>query len=61
MSADTILELKNAKVYQDENLVLTDVSFRIQKGEFVYLIGETGSGKSSLLKVLYGELPITEG
>lgn len=61
MSADTILELKNAKVYQDENLVLTDVSFRIQKGEFVYLIGETGSGKSSLLKVLYGELPLTEG
>lgn len=61
MSADTILELKNAKIYQDENLVLSDVNLRIQKGEFVYLIGETGSGKSSLLKTLYAELPLNEG
>ncbi|MBD79582.1 MAG: phosphonate ABC transporter ATP-binding protein [Crocinitomicaceae bacterium] len=61
MSAETILELKNAKVYQEENLVLTDINIKIQKGEFVYLIGETGSGKSSLLKTLYAELKFEEG
>lgn len=61
MASETILELKNAKVYQDENLVLTDLNFKIEKGEFVYLIGETGSGKSSLLKTLYGELALREG
>lgn len=61
MSNETILELEDAKVYQDENLVLTDLNFKIQKGEFVYLIGETGSGKSSLLKTLYADLPLKEG
>lgn len=61
MSAETILELKNAKIYQQDQLILNDVSCRLQKGEFVYLIGKTGSGKSSLLKTLYGELPLTEG
>jgi len=61
MSAETILELKDAKIYQEEALVLTDINIKIQKGEFVYLIGETGSGKSSLLKTLYSELPLKEG
>jgi cell division transport system ATP-binding protein len=61
MDSNTILQLKNAKVYQDENLILTDLNFRIERGEFVYLIGETGSGKSSLLKTLYGELQLKEG
>ena len=61
MGAETILELKDAKIYQGENLILSDVSFQLKKGEFVYLIGKTGSGKSSLLKLLYGELPLDEG
>lgn len=61
MSAETILELKDAKVYQGDNLVLNSVSCKIRKGEFIYLIGKTGSGKSSLLKTLYGELPLLHG
>ncbi|MBQ3709928.1 MAG: ATP-binding cassette domain-containing protein [Bacteroidales bacterium] len=58
---DKIIELVNATIYQRDNTVLTDVSFSIGKGEFVYLIGKTGSGKSSLLKTLYAELPAKEG
>ncbi len=56
-----IIELANANIYQRDNIVLSNVSFSIGKGEFVYLIGKTGSGKSSLLKTLYAELPATEG
>ena len=58
---DTIIELVNATIYQRENPVLSEVTFSINKGEFVYLIGKTGSGKSSLLKTLYAELPTDEG
>ena len=58
---DTIIELKNAAIHQRDNVVLSDVTFSIGKGEFVYLIGRTGSGKSSLLKTLYAELPVEEG
>lgn len=61
MGMDTIIEIKNVSVFQKSNLVLTDVNIEINKGEFVYLIGETGSGKSSLLKILYGELHLKEG
>lgn len=56
-----VLELKNATIYQRENLVLSDVNLRIEPGQFIYLIGATGSGKSSLLKTLYGDLPLTQG
>ena len=48
-------------VCQEEQIVLQDVSFEINKGEFVYIIGKVGSGKSSLLKTMYGELPIIDG
>lgn len=58
---ETILSLENAHIYQGKTPVLHDVNLKIEKGEFVYLIGKTGSGKSSLLKTLYGELPLKEG
>ena len=61
MSSENIIELTNASIYQRDNLVLSEVNFNLKKGEFLYLIGRTGSGKSSLLKTLYGELPLKEG
>lgn len=56
-----LIELKNATIFQGKHLVLSDVNFKIEGGEFVYLIGQTGSGKSSLLKTLYGDLPLQQG
>lgn len=61
MALDTVIYLKDARIFHDDHLILSDVNFHVQSGEFVYLIGKTGSGKSSLLKTLYGELPLTEG
>ena len=55
------ISLEKAQIYQNNHLVLKDVSFEISKGEFVYLIGRTGSGKSSLLKTLYGDLNLKQG
>ncbi|WP_447640850.1 MULTISPECIES: cell division ATP-binding protein FtsE [Chitinophagaceae] len=59
--AENVISVKNANIYQGQNLVLQNVNFSIQSGEFVYLVGKTGTGKSSLLKTLYGELPLKEG
>ncbi|MBB1284176.1 ATP-binding cassette domain-containing protein [Flavisolibacter sp. BT320] len=59
--AEAIIEIQNANIYQGDNLVLQDVNLQVNKGEFVYLVGKTGTGKSSLLKTLYGELPLREG
>ncbi len=56
-----IVDISSASIYQQENLVLYNTNIKIEAGEFVYLIGKTGSGKSSLLKTLYGELPLNEG
>lgn len=56
-----VLQLKDAAIYQGENLVLSDVTVSVDKGEFVYLIGKTGTGKSSFMKTLYGDLPLKEG
>jgi cell division transport system ATP-binding protein len=58
---EIIVQLKNANIYQSGGLVLKNVNLTIEKGEFVYLVGKTGTGKSSLLKTLYGELLLTEG
>jgi cell division transport system ATP-binding protein len=59
--AESIIEIRNANIYQGESLILKDVNLTVNKGEFVYLVGKTGTGKSSLLKTLYGELPLKEG
>lgn len=59
--AEAIIEVRNANVYQGESMVLQDVNLTVHKGEFVYLVGKTGTGKSSLLKTLYGELPLRQG
>lgn len=61
MVETAILEIKDGKIFQNKNLILDQVNVRIENGEFVYLVGKTGSGKSSLLKTLYGELPLMEG
>src|SRR3954464_7072530 len=58
---EPVVTVKNADIYQGSNLILSDVNFAVDRGEFVYLVGKTGTGKSSLLKTLYGELPLKEG
>lgn len=59
--SETVLKLKDASIYQGDNLVLTNVDFEMNKGDFVYLIGKTGTGKSSFLKTLYGDLELNKG
>ncbi|MGB5237149.1 MAG: ATP-binding cassette domain-containing protein [Flavobacteriaceae bacterium] len=59
--AEPVLSLKSVAIFQKENMILNDVSLEVKKGEFVYLIGKTGSGKSSLMKTLYADLPLKEG
>lgn len=58
---ENVVLLENANIYQKKNLILTDVNLHVNKNEFVYLIGKTGSGKSSLLRVLFGDIKLTQG
>ena len=57
----TIVKLQDVAIFQEENLVLSSVTLQVKKGEFVYVIGKTGSGKSSLMKTLYSDLPLKKG
>src|SRR6185503_222121 len=59
--ADPIVHLSGVNIFQSGNLVLSGVNLRIEKGEFVYLIGKTGTGKSSLLKTIYADVQLMEG
>lgn len=61
MNDSTIVSIRNGNIFQGSSLILSNVNFQVGKGEFVYMIGKTGSGKSSLLKTLYGDLYLREG
>lgn len=61
MTEQPIIQLSNVNIYQGTSLILADVNITVNKGEFVYLIGRTGTGKSSLLKTLYGDLSLKDG
>ena len=56
-----VLSLKNVTIYQENKVILSQVNLEVNHGEFLYIIGKTGSGKSSFMKTLYGDLPLTEG
>ncbi|WP_395043858.1 cell division ATP-binding protein FtsE [Flavobacterium sp.] len=56
-----VLSLKNVTIYQENKVILSQVNLDVNHGEFLYIIGKTGSGKSSFMKTLYGDLPLTEG
>ena len=61
VKVSAVIELNQVNIYQSKKLILENVNLTLNETEFAYLIGKTGSGKSSLLKILYGELPLTEG
>jgi cell division transport system ATP-binding protein len=61
MNTAPIIHFRDVTVYQNDTLILSNVTFDVKAGEFVYLIGKTGSGKSTLLKSLYGEVPLKSG
>jgi cell division transport system ATP-binding protein len=59
--SEIVVDLRNVNIYQGNSLILQNVNLEVSRGEFVYLVGKTGTGKSSLLKTLYGDLPLKEG
>jgi cell division transport system ATP-binding protein len=59
--SETVLSLKNVTIYQENKVILSQVNLEVKEGEFLYIIGKTGTGKSSFMKTLYGDLPLTEG
>lgn len=61
MEQPVIIDIEKANIYQKDLMILKDVNFKVHKGDFIYLTGKTGSGKSSLMKTLYAEIPLTEG
>ncbi|MGD0343211.1 MAG: ATP-binding cassette domain-containing protein [Bacteroidales bacterium] len=60
-SLDTIIEFTNCTIWQQDHLVLSEVNFKVDKGEFLYLVGKVGSGKSSLIKTINAQIPLKEG
>jgi cell division transport system ATP-binding protein len=61
MALDKIISLEDADIFHKDHLVMSNVNLTVNKGEFIYLIGKTGSGKSSLLKTIYAEIPLQKG
>lgn len=61
MDASPIIAVNQLSVFQQHNMILSNVTFEINKGEFLYLVGKTGSGKSSLMRILYADVPILKG
>ena len=61
MIENHFLEFKNVEIQHQENRILSKINLSISEGEFVYFVGKTGSGKSSLLKAIYGDVPISKG
>ena len=56
-----ILSLQNVTIYQENTAILSDINLEVAQGDFIYIIGKTGSGKSSFMKTLYADLPLTDG
>ena len=59
--SESVLSLKNVTIYQEKRVILSNVNLEVNHGEFIYIIGKTGTGKSSFMKTLYWDLPLTEG